>query len=409
MTGSGRALRTAYLVASVAGVLFFALSVALLGEWPRRVLDTQVRQMAPDKLMTLTASERRGRDVYAREGCAYCHTQQVRFLHQDMQRFGAPTLAWETHADTPHLWGTRRIGPDLSRESGVRTADWHLTHLYAPRSIVRDSVMPNYRSLFDGAADRPRQEALDLVAYLETLGRERELAGSEGEAKAKKACNCADDEMMAMAFEAPEVNVHPARPRRTGEVPPLGASAPGARGQEVFAAECAGCHGPRGQGDGPAAATLLPRPANLTEHRYNRTGLATTLWHGVAGASMPAWRDQSAADLSAVATFVQSLGPTADDPPVPSHLTALGQRVYASHCVSCHGVEGDGRGTAADKLAIAPANFTTKQPTVNAALAAIRGGIAGGPMAPWTDRLSDAEIVAVAAHVRTFYRGDVAP
>lgn len=406
MSGTGRAIRTAYLVASVAGVLFFAASVALLGEWPRRVLDSQMQHMAPETLMALSASERRGRAIYAREGCAYCHTQQVRYLHQDMQRFGAPTLAWETHADAPHLWGTRRIGPDLSRESGARTADWHLTHLYAPRRIVRDSVMPNYPHLFDGAPDRPRQDALDVVAYLETLGRERELAGPEGEARARKACNCPDDDMRAMAFEAPEVSAHPARPRRMGAVPPLAEPAPPARGQEVFAAECAGCHGARGQADGPAAATLLPRPANLAEHRYSRRGLATTLWHGVAGASMPAWRDLAAADLSAVATVVQGLGPQAEELPVPSHLLALGQRVYASHCVSCHGVAGDGNGPAADKLTIAPANFTTQQPTVTAALAAVRGGIEGSPMAPWTDRLSDAEIVAVAAHVRTFFVGD---
>ena len=88
--GPGRAVRMAYLVASVAGVAFFVMSVVLLGVWPRRVLEAETRAMAPDHALALTASETRGRAIYGREGCAYCHTQQVRYLHADMTRFGAP-------------------------------------------------------------------------------------------------------------------------------------------------------------------------------------------------------------------------------------------------------------------------------------------------------------------------------
>ena len=91
----------AYLAAAVAGVAFFVMSVALLGVWPGRVLDRQVRAMSPERPLGLTVSEERGRTVYSREGCAYCHTQQVRFVHADMRRFGAPTLAWETRFDFP--------------------------------------------------------------------------------------------------------------------------------------------------------------------------------------------------------------------------------------------------------------------------------------------------------------------
>jgi len=171
-----------YVVASVAGIAFFVMSVALLGVWPTRVLEEQTRLMSPEKPLGLSASAQRGRAIYGREGCAYCHTQQIRYLHSDMQRFGAPTLAWETRLDYPHLWGTRRIGPDLTRAGGTRTSDWHYTHLFSPRSVVPDSVMPAYRALFDGAPTQPRQEARDLVTYLETLGRARELAGPEGEA-----------------------------------------------------------------------------------------------------------------------------------------------------------------------------------------------------------------------------------
>jgi len=118
-----RLLRMSYLVAGVAGLGFFAMSVLLLGVWPGRVLEQQIDGTSPDHPLALTAGEQRGRSVYAREGCAYCHTQQIRYLPNDVARFGAATLAWETIFDYPHLWGTRRIGPDLAREGSARSAD----------------------------------------------------------------------------------------------------------------------------------------------------------------------------------------------------------------------------------------------------------------------------------------------
>ena len=89
-----RALRMAYVVASVAGVAFFVMSVVLLGVWPKRVLDEQTRLMSPEKPLGLSASAMRGRAIYSREGCAYCHTQQVRYLHSDITKNATPaTLA----------------------------------------------------------------------------------------------------------------------------------------------------------------------------------------------------------------------------------------------------------------------------------------------------------------------------
>jgi len=282
----GRALRMAYLVASVGGVLFFVLSVVLLAVWPGRVLEQQTRAMAPEHSLVSSRSEQRGRVVYSREGCAYCHTQQVRYLAADATRFGAPTLAWETRFDYPQLWGTRRIGPDLSRIGGTRSEDWHLAHLYAPRTVVSDSVMPAYRALFDGSPDRPRQEARDLVAYLDSLGRARELAGPEAEAAARAKCACPDDEMLQMAFSAPMLNPHPARPRPAGGVPVLATTADLARGQSLYASNCASCHGSHGEGNGPGAVSLRPRPANLAEHEYSLARLAEVLWQGSAGTAM---------------------------------------------------------------------------------------------------------------------------
>lgn len=400
--GHGKALRTAYLVASLAGVGFFAMSVALLGAWPARVLDEQTRAMAPAKPLEPTTSERRGRAIYAREGCAYCHSQQVRYLHADMQRFGAPTLAWETRRDTPHLWGTRRIGPDLSREGGVRSLDWQYAHLFQPRGVVPDSVMPGYAALFDGAPDRPRQEARDLIAYLESLGHARALAGPEGEAKAREACHCPDDEMQQMAFEGP-LNAHPAQARRTLEAPPAIAGGDLGQGQALYGRHCATCHGATGAGDGPGAHGLVPAPAKLAEHEYTSERLSAALWHGVAGTSMPAWRDRSTEERAGLVKAVQALSAARPEPEVPAHLVELGAAVYAANCAQCHGKNGDGRGPAAAKLTMAPANFTWQRVSLTEGLRVLKEGVHGSPMAPWTTRLTDAERLAALHHVRGFY------
>jgi mono/diheme cytochrome c family protein len=392
----------AYTVASIAGVAFFVMSVALLGVWPGRVLDRQVRAMSPERPLGLTVSEERGRAIYGREGCAYCHTQQVRYVHADMQRFGAPTLAWETRFDFPHLWGTRRIGPDLARAGSVRTDDWHFTHLFAPRSVVAESVMPSYAWLFDGAPDRPKQGARDLVSYLQTLGRARELSGPEGEARARERCNCPDDSMLQMAF-ASTLNASPARTRTGGaDVPAFPTNVDERRGSLLYAANCASCHGPRGAGDGPGATSLLPAPSDLSAHEYRTERVADALWNGVAGTAMQAWRDYPPGDLAAIARVVQGFH-AGQDAAVPDSLVARGERVYADNCVQCHGRDGRGDGSAAAELTIAPTNFREQRPTMDQSLRALRDGIRGTRMASWTGRLSESEIVAVAAYVRLFF------
>src|SRR6266481_4781024 len=138
-------LSNAHVIAFGAGVGFFALSFLVLAILPGKELADEIKRVAPVTMPTLTASEQRGRVIYGREGCAYCHTEQIRSLAADVRRFGAPTEAWETKYDYPQLWGTRRIGPDLSREFNLHPGDWQLTHLYDPRLVVRDSVMPPYR------------------------------------------------------------------------------------------------------------------------------------------------------------------------------------------------------------------------------------------------------------------------
>jgi cytochrome c oxidase cbb3-type subunit I/II len=396
----GGALRMAYVVGGVAGLAFFVMSVGLLGVWPERVLAAQTRAMAPANALGLTATEERGRAIYAREGCAYCHTQQIRYTAADIARFGAPTLAWETRFDKPHLWGTRRIGPDLARESGTRPANWHYVHLFAPRSVVPSSVMPSYAALFDGSPDRPRQEARDLVAYLETLGRARELAWPEGDAAARLAAG--HDHMAELAFSAPELNANPARTRRRGGAPALPASAVDERGAVLWRENCAGCHGETGRGDGAAAGWLRPRPTNLTLRLFTQDHLADALWNGVAGTSMPAWRDRPLPELAALAAVVQSFSSVPVEPASPETL-ALGERVYAANCAECHGATGAGDGFAADELPIAPTDFRGRQATLAETLRVLTDGVEGTSMAPWTDRLDGDELIAVAHYVRSLF------
>lgn len=398
-----RLLRMSYLVAGIAGLGFFAMSVLLLGVWPGRVLERQIRSTSPEHPLPLTASEKRGRAIYGQDGCAYCHTQQIRYLDRDVRRFGAATLAWETIFDYPQLWGTRRIGPDLSREAFVRTADWEFAHLYNPRHMVPDSVMPPFSWLFDGAPDRPKPEARDLVAYLETLGRNRELAGAEGEAHARAACECSAEEKR-LAFDSPVLNASAAMPRRRGNYPRLTESQDSARGLRLYARNCASCHGPRGEGNGAGAAGLLPRPTNLRAHEYTLDRLSFSLWNGIAGTSMPAWRDLPEQDLSALAAVVRGFHATQTEPAPAAEVLALGSRVYAEHCAQCHGETGGGDGPAADQFAVAATNFRTQRPTYEVSLEASRDGVDGTSMAPWTSQLSPDRLSAAAYFVRGFLR-----
>jgi cytochrome c oxidase cbb3-type subunit 2/cytochrome c oxidase cbb3-type subunit I/II len=400
---SGRGLRQAYAVASVAGLVFFAMSAVLLGVWPARVLAEETRLTAPAGGLTLSAAEARGRAVYAREGCGYCHTQQIRFTQADIARFGAPTMAWETRFDYPHLWGTRRIGPDLARAGGTRPADWHFVHLYAPRDIVSGSVMPAYPWLFEGSPAAPTQDGRDLVAYLETLGRARELAYPEGDAAALGAAP--DRHMVRMAVEVAELNAHPGRARTGSDAPALTVpEAVSERGRDLWTQHCASCHGADGRGAGPAARWLRPAPTDLTTHDYAASRLADALWNGGAGTSMPAWRDLPADDRAALAAMMRSFAPPPDDTPVADDVVALGRQVFATHCAQCHGREGGGDGFAARQFPVAPTDFTRQRPTFEAAVTALTMGVAGTSMAPWGDRLNGAEIEAVARVLRLFYR-----
>jgi cytochrome c oxidase cbb3-type subunit 2 len=111
-----------------------------------------------------TPLELMGRNVYIREGCYVCHSQQIRPFKDEVERYGHYSLAAESMYDKPFQWGSKRTGPDLARVGGRYSNDWHVQHLVSPRAVVPESVMPAYPFL----ADR-KLEANDIAAHLKSL------------------------------------------------------------------------------------------------------------------------------------------------------------------------------------------------------------------------------------------------
>jgi cytochrome c oxidase cbb3-type subunit II len=157
------------------------------------------------------ALELAGRDVYVREGCYNCHSQMVRTLRFESERYGHYSLAGESVYDRPFQWGSKRTGPDLARVGGRYSDDWHRVHLINPRDVVPESNMPSYPWLARRQVDRDqtvrRMRALQrlgdpytdeeiaqapetligkteldaVVAYLQGLGRHAPKEGGAGQ------------------------------------------------------------------------------------------------------------------------------------------------------------------------------------------------------------------------------------
>ena len=107
-------------------------------------------------LKPLGALELEGRDIYIREGCNTCHSQMIRPLRAETERYGHFSVAGEHVYEHPFLWGSKRTGPDLARVGGRYSDDWHRAHLYNPRDVVPESNMPAYPWLFDNTVDGSR-------------------------------------------------------------------------------------------------------------------------------------------------------------------------------------------------------------------------------------------------------------
>ena len=108
----------------------------------------KVRGMRP-----YTPLELAGQNIYIRENCSVCHSQQIRPLRDEVERYGHYSLAAESMYDHPFLWGSKRTGPDLARVGGKYSDEWHVAHLKNPRDVVPESIMPTYRFLMNNGVD----------------------------------------------------------------------------------------------------------------------------------------------------------------------------------------------------------------------------------------------------------------
>lgn len=359
----------------VAGIAFFFSAVVVQGVIPSLLPQTNTPEVAGAttghtiRVADYTPMEQRGRQVYIREGCWYCHSQYVRPVTGETFRWGPVSQAGEYVHDQPHLFGTRRIGPDLTRVGRKYGDGWHLAHHWNPRDVVPDSIMPRFPWLFepsdgDGPPE-PNEDGKALIAYLQRLGtgigdwREtfvptRLTAGA--------ALQIAD-------FDRNKDLI--------------------ALGRKVYQRRCVGCHGEQGDGDGPAARFLDPRPRDFTSGIFkfrSTTGgpnslpsdqdLFITLTHGLWGTAMPAWYKISAGQRLAVIQYIKTFSGRWEDerpgepvaiPPEPA-VTAQsierGKTEFQRVCALCHGNTGRGDGPTAGTLTdtwgdpVTPADLT---------------------------------------------------
>ena len=441
---------------------------AMIPESRSRQVSRAVRTDAGDvKWVRYDASdytplERLGRGVYIREGCWYCHSQYVRPVAGEDLRWGPVSEAGEYAFDLPHLFSTRRIGPDLTRVGLKYGDDWHYAHHWDPRMIVPDSVMPSFKWLYTlarvplrstdagpalapsreltpyftmkpevairlypnagglafvappaggqwpldgtpvidpkGFGDRPpafgsvtlvfpTYDLVGLVGYLQKLGTNR---GAWRD-----------------VFEPQTVDVSVFHLPDSRDLRTLGA--------DVYAHRCVGCHGQRGDGNGPAATFLSPRPRDFTlgvfKFRSTPPGslptdgdLYRTVTDGVRGTAMPTWHELPDKERLAVVAFIKTFssrwknepqGPApaiAQPPRATTELVERGRELYRSaQCSECHG-DGDQRN-----------DFTRGQlksgSNVRDVFRTLTFGLDGSAMPSFADSMSEAERWAVSYYV----------
>jgi cytochrome c oxidase cbb3-type subunit 2 len=154
--------------------------------WQRQAGQTLHDHKAGDGVRPYTALELAGRDIYQREGCYLCHSQMVRPFRDEKERYGHYSLASESMYDHPFQWGSKRTGPDFARLGGKYSDDWHRKHLRAPRSVVPESVMPNYPWLKDNLVEgKDMAQRFQVMRLMGVPYTDEDIAAANGELKGK--------------------------------------------------------------------------------------------------------------------------------------------------------------------------------------------------------------------------------
>ncbi len=232
----------------------------------------------------LSGLEQEGNLLYVRNGCSYCHSQYIRVTDWG---HGAQRIAdaGDYVGRRPVILGTERTGPDLSEEGGEHPDDWHVAHFVNPRNTSPISVMPSWEFL-------GQEKIAKLVAYMQAEG----LRGADyrvnrqnyWKAQATEAYRAGADRNVAWLHEhVPEVWRNMPNPYAASSEALL-------RGKKMYQEFCIGCHGPIGDGEGPAAAYLDPPPLNFTTLRRNLVQgkyiggiFYYQIMNGITGTAMP--------------------------------------------------------------------------------------------------------------------------
>jgi cytochrome c oxidase cbb3-type subunit I/II len=477
-----------------AGFLFISLAIFVQGVLPIAIPESRetratraVRNEAGDVKWVWYESdpysplEQLGRQVYQREGCWYCHSQYIRPVAGEDTRWGPVPQVGEYAHDRPHLLSTRRIGPDLTRV-GLKYSDhWHYAHHWSPTALVPDSVMPSFRWLFrtatvqvverDGAPVltegaefkalfsfrrersiplHPSPERIaftddtDGVPVLDVAGLPEPYNTVAPWKGRTLTVVVPSEEMRGLVAYLQKLGTNRGAWRDVFEPQTLSVSAMSipdtddhlARGKVVYERRCAGCHGIKGDGNGPAATFLNPRPRNFTlgsfKFRSTPSGalptdgdLYRTLSRGVRWTAMPTWHELPEKDRLSVIAFIKTFSPRWKDerrelpvptgePPRPApEVLANGRELYAqAKCAQCHGNGGRGDGPSATDLKddlgfrIRPADFTKGQfkggGDVRDIFRAMTTGLDGTPMPSFSDSMDEQERWAISYYVLAF-------
>jgi len=339
-------------VGIVAGVIFFVGSFFVLGALPWLQAATRTTSVA-DAVTGLSIQvndylplEQHGRQIYIRDGCWQCHSQYIRPVTGESLRWGPVSQVGEYAFDRPHMFSTRRIGPDLLRVGRKYGDDWHIAHLWNPQDIVPDSIMPRFTWLFEekqGDGPPPlTEDGKALVAYLQRLGT------SIGDWRAHSIST------------AP---VYSGSLQNREETLSLG--------KEVYERRCVGCHGTKGDGKGPSAMFLNPKPRDFTTglFKFRSTAgkdslptdvdLYLTVSHGLWGTSMPPMQEISDRERWAVIQYLKTFSERwsqepagrpiviPPEPPVTQASIDKGNTLFQSNCALCHGEQGRADGALA--------------------------------------------------------------
>ncbi|SEK78708.1 cytochrome c oxidase cbb3-type subunit 2 [Atopomonas hussainii] len=168
-------------------IFFMIIAVSIGGLTQIVPLFFQPETTEPvEGLKPYTALQLEGRDIYIREGCVGCHSQMVRPFRAETERYGHYSVAGESVYDHPFLWGSKRTGPDLARVGGRYSDEWQRAHLYNPRNVVPESIMPAYPWLAEGVLDG--KKTADKMRALRTLGvpySDEDIAGAKAAVEGK--------------------------------------------------------------------------------------------------------------------------------------------------------------------------------------------------------------------------------